>query len=48
MAHPGITIDDSAFWFEPDCSNLLYADWNTGFTAADGERLHAMLQERLP
>ena len=48
MAHPGITIDDSAFWFEPDCSNLLYADWNTGFTAADGERLYAMLQERSP
>lgn len=48
MAHPWVAIDDRAYWFAPDCPNLLHTDRRTGFTPADAQRLCEMLEERCP
>jgi hypothetical protein len=48
MAHPWIAIDDRAHWFEIGCRHLLFINRRTGFTSADADQLHQMLQERLP
>ena len=48
MAQPWIAIDDRAHWFEPDCRHLVATDRSTVFTSEDADRLHQMLQERLP
>jgi hypothetical protein len=47
ISHPWVAIDDRAHWFEPGCSHLLTTNRRTGFTGADAEQLHQMLQERL-
>ncbi len=48
ISHPWTAIDDRAYWFEPNCSHLLATSRRTGFTAEGADRLHKMLQERLP
>ena len=42
-----IAIDDREYWFRPGCGNLLVTDGDTGFGLEDGNRLEAMLRQRL-
>lgn len=41
---PWLAIDDSTLGFERRCPNLLLTDRHAGFTEADAQRLHELLQ----